>query len=146
MKIPETQNYSVNASNYRHWQPPVRQYVDECEAGKDGPRGKDYNMRWMGCMVADSHRMLAKGGMFMYPYDNRNPNQTGKLRLLYECNPMSMIVEQAGGRSITGKENTLDVQPTDLHQRVPLMMGTKTEIDYLESLYQSAKKTKKTKK
>ncbi len=146
LKIPETQNYSVNASNYRHWQSPIRQYVDECKAGKDGPRGKDYNMRWMGCMVADSHRMLAKGGMFMYPYDTRNTNQTGKLRLLYECNPMSMIVEQAGGRSITGEENTLDVQPTDLHQRVPLMMGTKMEIDYLESLHQSAKKTKKTKK
>ena len=142
LKIPDTQNYSVNSSNHRHWYPPVRQYVDECKAGIDGPRGKNYNMRWMGCMVADSHRMLSKGGVFMYPADTRNP-KAGKLRLLYECNPMSFIIEQAGGRSITGTENTLDIQPSDLHQRIPLIMGSKTEIDYIESLHQNATKKHK---
>lgn len=145
LTIPETPNYSVNASNYRHWSKPVKQYVDECLAGIDGSRQKNYNMRWMGCMVADSHRMIAKGGMFMYPSDARDPSKPGKLRLLYECNPMSFIAEQAGGRSITDNDNTLDIQPTSLHQRVPLMMGHKSEIDYLESLIHAPATTKKPK-
>ncbi|MGY0400225.1 MAG: class 1 fructose-bisphosphatase [Ostreibacterium sp.] len=139
IKIPDSENYSVNASNYRHWLPPIRQYIDECLAGVEGKRSKDYNMRWMGCMVADSHRMLVKGGMFMYPFDTRDSNKPGKLRLLYESNPMSFIVEQAGGRSITDTNNTLDVQPKHLHQRVPLMMGSKVEIDYLETLLHDKK-------
>lgn len=134
IKIPDTPHYSVNASNYRHWAPPVKQYIDECLAGKEGTRGENYNMRWVGCMVADSHRVLAKGGMFMYPSDSRDPSKPGKLRLLYECNPMSLLIEQAGGRSITDNGETLTVQPTSLHQRVPLMMGQKSEIDYLEAL------------
>ncbi len=134
LTIPDTANYAVNASNYRHWSATVKQYVDELLAGKDGARQRNYNMRWMGCMVADSHRMIAKGGMFMYPSDTRDPGKPGKLRLLYECNPMSFIVEQAGGRSITNDCNTLDIIPTTLHQRVPLMMGHKNEIDHLERL------------
>lgn len=141
LSIPQTCHFAVNVSNYHHWLSPVRQYVDECLAGESGPREKYYNMRWMGCMVADSHRVLAKGGMFMYPADKKEPETAGKLRLLYECNPMSLIVEQAGGRSIVDQENTLDLQPTQLHQRVPLMMGHKTEIDYLQKLLKE-KKTK----
>ncbi|PIE44863.1 MAG: class 1 fructose-bisphosphatase [Gammaproteobacteria bacterium] len=144
IRVADTKQYSINSSNDRYWLPPVKQYVDECKAGKDGPRGADYNMRWMGCMVADSHRTLAKGGMFMYPEDTKNPDEPCKLRLLYESNPMSFIIEQAGGRSITGTQNTLDIQPTDLHQRVSLMLGCKTEIDYLQSLHQGWQQEKKT--
>lgn len=136
--LPESANFSVNMSNYRHWEAPMKQYIDECLAGETGVRGKNYNMRWMGCMVADSHKALSKGGVFMYPDDSRDPNKPAKLRLMYEVNPMSMIIEQAGGRSITGTENVMDIQPTELHQRVPVMMGCRSEIDYLESLYNQA--------
>lgn len=146
MKIPVTENYQINASRQRYWKPPIQQYVKDCLAGKDGERGKDYNMRWMGCMVGDAHHMIAKGGVFMYPSDNKNPDEPNKLRLLYECNPMSFIVEQAGGRSITDEGNTLDVKPTSLHQRVALMMGCKKEIEYIESLSDKTKKNNKAKK
>lgn len=138
VKLPKSANFSINMSNYRHWQAPMKQYIDECLEGKDGPRQQNYNMRWMGCMVADSHKTLSKGGLFMYPADSRDPSKPAKLRLMYEANPMSMIIEQAGGRCTTGIENILDVQPTDLHQRIPVIMGDEAEIDYIEQLHRSA--------
>lgn len=135
VKIPDTPNFSINMSNYRHWQPAMQRYMDECMEGKSGIRGKDYNMRWMGCMVSDAHKAIEKGGIFAYPADNRDPNKPAKLRLLYEANPMSLIMEQAGGRSITGHEHILDIQPSELHQRVPVIMGHSQEIDYIEDLF-----------
>lgn len=134
----EAADFSVNMSNYRHWYQPIKTYVDECLQGQDGNRGKNYNMRWMGCMIADSHRALCKGGVFMYPADKKDPNKPAKLRLMYEANPMSMLIEQGGGRSITGAENILDIQPTELHQRVAVIMGSKSEIDYIESLHKQS--------
>ncbi len=136
--IPDTAYYAINASNYHHWHAPVRRYIDECLQGKNGPRGRSYNMRWLGCLVGEIHRVLLKGGMFMYPDDTRESHQGGHLRLLYECNPMSFIVEQAGGRSIIGDRETLDILPESLHQRVPLMFGHRREIDYLYDLHQNA--------
>ena len=130
MKIPEdTVEFAINASNERHWEKPVQRYVDECIKGKTGPRGKNFNMRWIASMVAEVHRILMRGGVFMYPRDDRDPGKAGKLRLLYEANPMSMIVEQAGGVSSTGYERILDIAPTGLHQRVPVILGSKNEVD-----------------
>ncbi len=129
MQIPEeTREFAINASNARHWYPPVRRYVDELLAGKDGPRGKDFNMRWVASMVADVHRTLSRGGIFMYPADKREPDKPGKLRLLYEANPMSMLVEQAGGAATDGRTRILDIQPSKLHQRVPVFLGSKAEV------------------
>jgi fructose-1,6-bisphosphatase I len=130
MMIPEnTQEFSINMSNQRFWEEPVKRYIDECVAGKDGPRGKDFNMRWVASMVADVHRIITRGGVFMYPLDTKTRAQGGKLRLLYEANPMSMIVEQAGGAATTGRERILDIQPGKLHQRVPVIMGSKNEVE-----------------
>ena len=112
----------------RHWAPPVKRYVDECLAGKTGPRGKDFNMRWVASMVADVHRILTRGGIFMYPWDQREPEKPGKLRLLYEANPMSFIVEQAGGMATTGRERILDLTPAKLHERVSVVLGSKNEV------------------
>ena len=106
----------------------MKQYVDDCLAGEEGPLGKRYNMRWVASMVAEVHRILTRGGIFMYPYDNREPGKPGKLRLMYEGNPMSFIVEQAGGLSTTARENIMDVQPEDIHQRVPVVLGSKNEV------------------
>jgi fructose-1,6-bisphosphatase I len=129
MRIPEdTHEFAINMSNMRHWAPPVKRYIDECLAGKDGPRGKDFNMRWVASMVADVHRILSRGGIFMYPRDNREPDRLGKLRLLYEANPISFIVEQAGGASSTGYQDIMDVTPTALHQRIGVIMGSKNEV------------------
>jgi fructose-1,6-bisphosphatase I len=134
LTIPEmTREFSINMSNMRHWAPEMRGYVEECLAGKEGPRAKDYNMRWIASMVADVHRVLSRGGVFLYPWDKREPEKPGKLRLMYEANPMGLLVEQAGGRAIDGKTNILDIQPTGLHQRVSVMMGSKEEIDVLEA-------------
>lgn len=141
MTLPDSPFFAVNTSNYYNWYPAVRQYVDECLLGKDGVRGKTYNMRWQGCLVGEMHRMLMKGGMFMLPADKRAGKENGHLRLLYECNPMSFLVEQAGGRSIIGEVETLDYKPENLHQRVPLMMGSKEEIDYLSALIAQEKAT-----
>jgi fructose-1,6-bisphosphatase I len=124
----ETKEYAINASNARHWYPPVKRYIDELQAGKTGPRGKDFNMRWIASMVADVHRILNRGGIFMYPADAREPDKPGKLRLMYEANPMSFIVEQAGGAATDGKCRILDIQPEKLHQRVPVFLGSKDEV------------------
>ena len=132
LRIPEdTREFAINMSNMRHWAPPVRRYIDECLAGKAGPRGHDFNMRWIASMVADVHRVLTRGGVFMYPWDAREPGKPGKLRLMYEANPMSFLVEQAGGAAIDGKGRILDVQPTQLHERVSVMLGSKNEIERL---------------
>ncbi|HOM14593.1 MAG TPA: class 1 fructose-bisphosphatase [Rubrivivax sp.] len=130
LKIPEdTREFAINMSNLRHWAPPVRRYIDECLAGSAGPRAKDFNMRWVASMVADVHRILCRGGVFMYPWDARDPNKPGKLRLMYEANPMAFLVEQAGGAASTGRQRMLDVQPTGLHMRVPVFMGSKAEVE-----------------
>jgi len=130
MTIPsETREFAINASNRRFWEPPVQRYVDECLAGKTGPRGKDFNMRWVASMVAEVHRILTRGGIFMYPKDTKDPAKAGKLRLMYEANPMAFIVEQAGGAATTGYERILDISPEGLHQRVPVVLGSKTEVD-----------------
>ena len=130
LRMPETtQEFSVNMSNLRHWAPPMRRYIDECLAGRDGPRGKDYNMRWVGSMVADVHRILTRGGIFLYPWDAREPDKPGKLRLMYEANPMSFLIEQAGGLATNGIERIMDVVPTKLHQRVAVVMGSKREVE-----------------
>ncbi|NNM83514.1 MAG: class 1 fructose-bisphosphatase, partial [Burkholderiales bacterium] len=129
MTIPEdTREFAINASNERFWEEPVHRYVRECIAGKTGPRGENFNMRWVASMVAEVHRILTRGGIFMYPKDTKDPKKAGKLRLMYEANPMSFIVEQAGGMSSTGRERIMDVQPSDLHQRVPVILGSKNEV------------------
>jgi fructose-1,6-bisphosphatase I len=138
MRIPEeTTEFSINASRARFWNPPVRQYVDECLAGREGVRGKDYTMRWVASMVADLHRVLCRGGTFLYPEDDANRDKGGKLRLMYEANPMAMLVEQAGGLASTGRGRILDVMPGSLHQRVSVLMGSKNEIARLEDLYRA---------
>ena len=130
MRIPEqTKEYAINASNSRHWHAPVQRYVDELTAGKTGPLGKDYNMRWVASMVADVHRIMTRGGIFMYPADQREPGKPGKLRLLYEANPMSFLVEQAGGAATNGMQRILDVQPKALHERVAVFLGSKEEVE-----------------
>ena len=125
----DTKEYAINASNQRHWENPVKRYIEELLAGKTGPRDKDFNMRWVACMVGDIHRILCRSGIFMYPYDLKDPKKAGRLRLMYEANPMSMLIEQAGGASTTGRVRILDIQPTDLHQRVPVIIGSKNEVD-----------------
>lgn len=137
MQIPvDTQEFAINASNKRHWHAPVTRYVDDMLAGKTGPLGKDYNMRWIASMVADVHRILNRGGIFMYPADAREPDKPGKLRLMYEANPMAMIVEQAGGLATDGKQRMLDIQPTKLHQRVPVFLGSKNEVERVLQYHQ----------
>lgn len=129
MRIPpDTRDFIVNMTNRRYWAPPMRRYVDECMAGTDSARGVHFNMRWVGSMVADVYRLLINGGIFMYPWDSKDPGKPGKLRLLYEVNPMSFIVEQAGGASSTGTENPLDIQPAGLHQRCPIVLGSHNEV------------------
>jgi fructose-1,6-bisphosphatase I len=129
MKVPEdTKEYSINASNSRHWFEPVQRYVADLTAGKTGPLAKDYNMRWVASMVADVHRIMTRGGIFMYPADQREPDKPGKLRLMYEANPMAFLVEQAGGLATNGRERILDLQPTKLHERVAVFMGSKNEV------------------
>ncbi|UCE32823.1 MAG: class 1 fructose-bisphosphatase [Burkholderiales bacterium] len=130
MEIPEqTSEYAINASNRRHWYPPVVRYIDELLAGSTGPRGKDYNMRWVASMVADVHRMLSRGGVFMYPADARDPSLPGKLRLMYEANPMAFLVEQAGGAATDGRQRILDIEPKRLHQRVAVFLGSRSEVE-----------------
>jgi fructose-1,6-bisphosphatase I len=136
IKIPEdTKEFSINASNQRHWEAPVQRYVDECLKGKEGPRGKDFNMRWVASMVADVHRIISRGGVFMYPLDAKTKDKGGKLRLMYEANPMSFIVEQAGGAASTGRERILDIAPAKLHQRVPVILGSKNEVEKVVSYH-----------
>ena len=132
---PATKEFAINMSNMRHWADPVRRYVEECLAGTTGVRDKDFNMRWIASMVADVHRVLSRGGIFMYPWDKRDPKKAGKLRLMYEANPMSFLVEQAGGASINGTQTIMDLQPTGLHERVSVMLGSKEEIDRLRQYH-----------
>jgi fructose-1,6-bisphosphatase I len=139
IQIPqETAEYAINASNARHWFPPVQRYIDELEQGKTGPREKNFNMRWIASMVADVHRILNRGGIFMYPADARDPDKPGKLRLMYEANPMAFIVEQAGGAASDGHQRILDIQPTALHQRVAVFLGSKNEVERVTSYHQSS--------
>ncbi len=131
IQIPEdTKEFAINMSNQRHWEAPVRRYVDECLAGKEGPREKDFNMRWVASMVAEVHRILCRGGVFMYPLDEKikAKGQNGRLRLMYEANPMSMVIEQAGGAATTGRQRILDLQPEGIHQRAPVVLGSKNEV------------------
>ena len=129
MRIPEdTKEYAINASNARHWFEPVQRYVADLNAGRGGPLGKDYNMRWVASMVADVHRIMTRGGIFMYPADRRDPDKPGKLRLMYEANPMSFLVEQAGGMSTNGRRRIMELQPTALHERVAVFLGSRNEV------------------
>ena len=132
---PDTKEFAINMSNMRHWAPPVRRYIDECLAGKEGPRGKDFNMRWIASMVADVHRILTRGGVFMYPWDKREPEKAGKLRLMYEANPMGWLVEQAGGAATNGRQRILDIQPSKLHERVSVILGSKHEVERVTSYH-----------
>ncbi len=133
IRVPEdTNEFAINTSNERFWEPPVQRYVSECKAGKTGVRGVDFNMRWIASMVAEVHRILIRGGIFMYPKDSKDPSKPGRLRLLYEANPMAMLIEQAGGAASTGRQRILDVQPEALHQRVPVILGSKNEVERLE--------------
>ncbi|MFT5933561.1 MAG: fructose-1,6-bisphosphatase I [Hydrogenophaga sp.] len=136
IRIPDdTQEFAINMSNMRHWDEPVKRYIDECLAGREGPRGKDFNMRWIASMVADVHRILTRGGVFMYPWDAREPKKAGKLRLMYEANPMSWLIEQAGGAATNGRQRILDIQPSALHERVSVVLGSKNEVERLTSYH-----------
>ena len=128
----DTKEFAINMSNQRHWAESVQRYIDGCLQGADGPRGKNFNMRWVAAMVADVHRILMRGGVFLYPWDKREPNKPGKLRLMYEGNPMAFLIEQAGGKATTdGKQAILDVTPTELHQRIPVVLGSANEVDQI---------------
>jgi fructose-1,6-bisphosphatase I / sedoheptulose-1,7-bisphosphatase len=136
LKIPEkTREFAINASNSRFWEPAVKRYVDECLAGQTGPRGIDFNMRWIASLVAETHRILMRGGVFMYPRDNKDPAKNGRLRLLYEANPIGMLVEQAGGVASTGRKRVLEVQPDALHQRIGFIFGSAEEVRRIEAYH-----------
>jgi len=133
LRIPDDcEEFAINASNERFWEPPVRRYIQECLAGGTGSRGRDFNMRWIASLVAETYRILTRGGVFLYPRDNKEPAVAGRLRLMYECNPISFIVEQAGGGASTGRERVLEVEPASLHQRVPLIFGSRNEVERIE--------------
>ena len=133
IRIPATtREFAVNVSNERFWEPPVRRYVEECLEGTTGPRHADFNMRWIASMVAEVHRVLMRGGLFMYPRDSRDTHRQGRLRLLYETSPMAMLVEQAGGAASTGRQRLLEVMPTGIHQRVPVILGSREEVERLD--------------
>jgi fructose-1,6-bisphosphatase I/sedoheptulose-1,7-bisphosphatase len=129
---PDTQEFAINASNARFWEGPVKRYVDECLAGKTGARGKDFNMRWIASMVAEAHRIFMRGGVFLYPRDTKDAAKPGRLRLLYEANPIGFLIEQAGGRASTGRQPVLGVTPTSLHQRIGLVFGSRKEVERIE--------------
>jgi len=139
LKIPEdTKEFAINMSNQRHWFAPMQKYVSELLQGKEGPRGKDFNMRWVASMVADVHRILTRGGIFIYPRDKKDPDKPGKLRLMYEANPMSFIVEQAGGAATNGTQRILEIQPEKLHQRVAVFLGSKNEVEVATRYHREA--------
>ncbi len=136
MRVPaDTAEFAINMSNRRYWEPPVQRYVDECVQGKDGGREKNFNMRWIASMVAEVYRILTRGGIFMYPFDTKDAARPGKLRLMYEANPMSFIIEQAGGASSTGRQRILEIQPESIHQRVPVILGSKNEVERVASYH-----------
>jgi fructose-1,6-bisphosphatase I / sedoheptulose-1,7-bisphosphatase len=134
--LEHTKEFAINASNARFWEQPIAQYVQECQAGTTGVRGKDFNMRWIASMVADMHRILMRGGVYLYPQDNKVPLKAGRLRLLYEVNPMSWLIEQAGGASSTGRQRILDITPTDIHQRIAIIIGAKEEVEIVVKYHQ----------
>jgi fructose-1,6-bisphosphatase len=137
MTIPsEASTFAINASNERFWEPPVRRYVQECMAGKEGPRGKDFGMRWVASLVAEAYRILTRGGVFLYPHDERTRDQGGRLGLLYEASPIAFIIEQAGGGAITGRNRILDIKPAELHQRAPFIFGSQEEVERLHRYHQ----------
>jgi fructose-1,6-bisphosphatase I len=139
MRIPEeTSEFAINMSNQRFWEPPVQRYIDECLQGKDGPRGKNFNMRWIASLVAEVYRILTRGGVFLYPSDLRDSSKPGRLRLMYEANPMAFIMEQAGGACSTGFERILEIKPTHIHQRVPLILGSKNEVERIVTYHQES--------
>ncbi|MDA9114811.1 class 1 fructose-bisphosphatase, partial [Burkholderiaceae bacterium] len=141
IQVPDdTQEFAINMSNMRHWAAPVKRYVDECLAGEEGVREKNFNMRWIASMVADVHRILTRGGVFMYPWDKREPNKPGKLRLMYEANPMSWLIEQAGGAATNGQQRILDLQPAGLHERVSVILGSKNEVARVTAYHAEAVK------
>ncbi len=131
----DTSEYAINSSNYRYWLAPMQQYIDELIAGKTGVRGRDFNTRWVAAMVGDVHRILCRGGLFTYPFDTKDPNKPGKLRLMYEANPTSLLIERAGGAATDATARILDISPTDIHQRVPVVLGSKNEVDYIKKLH-----------
>lgn len=136
IRIPaSTREFAINASNRRFWEPAVQRYIDECLAGRTGPRGKDFNMRWVASLVAETHRILTRGGVFLYPRDAKDPEKPGRLRLLYEASPIAFLVEQAGGLASTGRGRLMDVVPTGLHQRVPLIFGAADEVELIEEYH-----------
>ena len=131
----DTSEYAINASNYRYWRAPMQQYIDELIAGETGVRGRDFNTRWVAAMVGDVHRILCRGGLFTYPFDTKYANKAGKLRLMYEANPMSLLIERAGGGATDAVNRILDIEPTDIHQRVPVVLGSKNEVNYVKNLH-----------
>lgn len=133
---PGTQEFAINSSNSRFWEPPIRRYVDECLAGRPGPRGKDFNMRWIASMVAEAHRILMRGGVFMDPRDSRDPSEAGRLRLLFEAGPIAFLIEQAGGRASTGRQPILGLAPTALQQRIGVVFGSRDEVERIERYHQ----------
>ena len=136
LRVPETTaEFAINMSNRRHWEEPVRRYIDELLAGSEGVRGKDYNMRWVASMVAEVHRILMRGGVFMYPKDNRDPAKPGKLRLMYEANPLALVLREAGGACCDARQDMLDIRPQALHQRVAVVLGSREEVEYLRRLH-----------
>jgi fructose-1,6-bisphosphatase I len=132
---PQTREFAINMSNARHWEPPVKRYIDECLEGAEGPRGKDFNMRWVASMVSDVHRIMQRGGIFIYPRDRREPGKPGKLRLMYEASPMAMLVEQAGGAATNGHQRILDIVPGSLHERIAVFLGSREEVEYVSRLH-----------
>ena len=137
MKIPEeTSEFAINMSNQRFWEPPVKRYIEECLQGTEGPREKNFNMRWIASLVAEVYRILTRGGVFLYPYDLRDLSKSGRLRIMYEANPMAFIIEQAGGACSTGRERSLDIKPSHIHQRVPLILGSKREVERIVAYHE----------
>ncbi|WVN42691.1 class 1 fructose-bisphosphatase [beta proteobacterium MWH-UniP1] len=133
---PDTSEFAINTSNERFWEPPVQRYVAECKAGKTDVRGRDFNMRWIASMVAEVHRILMRGGIFMYPKDTKDPGKPGRLRLMYEANPMGMVIEHAGGFASTGRQRILSVVPDTIHQRIPVILGSRNEVERIERYHQ----------
>jgi fructose-1,6-bisphosphatase I len=134
----QTREFAINASNARHWEAPVKRYIDELLAGREGARAQDFNMRWIASMVADVHRIMTRGGIFMYPRDRREPDKPGKLRLMYEANPMAFLIEQAGGAATNGHQSILDIVPTKLHERVSVILGSREEVERVTRYHQGA--------
>jgi fructose-1,6-bisphosphatase I len=136
VEIPvRTSEYAVNGSNARHWDDPIRTYVEDCKRGREGPRGRDFNMRWTGSPVVDFYRILSRGGVYLYPGDRRREFRNGRLRLIYEANPIAWVVEQAGGAATTGHDRVLEVRPTSLHERTPLIAGSRSEVEHVLRLH-----------